>query len=218
MVTRNSNGFLKLISWLAPQCSGFHSSLARGAQINFLASNRFPLKMRSHIFSNFGSSNHHQSQIIQVLMTTCNHSISLRGTCSSIMIFFIFRNNPTKGQTGSGIYTSDGVTFKNILVTIFHISILLRQWPRQIAKKWNGEKSQWKESICSACLTRCSPPSSTPPSTPPDYSLPKSLWHLSGSPQQTSHLSILKKKSGKAERQRHTENAEQTVLFHWDPR
>ena len=40
------------------------------------------------------------------------------------MILFMFRNNPTKGQTGSGIYTSDGVTFKNILVTIFHFSIL----------------------------------------------------------------------------------------------
>ena len=153
--------------------------------------------MGSHIFSNFRSSNHHQSQIIQVLMTTCNHSISLRGTCSSIMILFMFRNNPTKGQTGSGIYTSDGVTFKNILVTIFHFSIL--NGLGRLLKKWNGEKWQWKESntsICSACLTRCSPPFSTPPSTPPDYSLPKSLWHLSGSPQQTSYLSFSEEKKG----------------------
>ena len=40
------------------------------------------------------------------------------------MILYMFRNNPTKGQAGSGIYTSDGVTFKNILVAIFHFSIL----------------------------------------------------------------------------------------------
>ena len=45
-------------------------------------------------------------------------------TCSSVMILYMIRNNPTKGQTGSGIYTSDGVAFKNILVTIFHFSIL----------------------------------------------------------------------------------------------
>ena len=32
---------LKIVT--APKRSGFHSSLARGAQINFLASNRFPL-------------------------------------------------------------------------------------------------------------------------------------------------------------------------------
>ena len=127
-------------------------------------------------------------------MTACNHSISLRGTYSSIMILFIFRNNPTKGQTGSGIYTSDGVTFKNILVTIFHFSI---NGLGRLLKKWNGEKWQWKESntsICSACLTRCSPPSSTPPSTPPDYSLPKSLWHLSGSPQQYLTCQFWRKK------------------------
>ena len=54
------------------------------------------------------------------------------------MIFFIFRNNPTKGQTGSGIYTSDGVTFKNILVTIFHFSFL--NGLGRLLKKWNGEK------------------------------------------------------------------------------
>ena len=54
------------------------------------------------------------------------------------MILFMFRNNPTKGQTGSGIYTSDGVTFKNILVTIFHFSIL--NGLGRLLKKWNGEK------------------------------------------------------------------------------
>ena len=66
----------------------------------------------------------HQSEIILVLMTTCNHCLNFGEKCSSIMILYMFRNNPTKGQTGSGIYTSDGVTFKNILVTIFHFSIL----------------------------------------------------------------------------------------------
>ena len=54
------------------------------------------------------------------------------------MILYMFRNNPTKGQTGSGIYTSDGVTFKNILVTIFHFSILNDLG--RFLKKWNGEK------------------------------------------------------------------------------
>ena len=57
-------------------------------------------------------------------MTTCNHCLYFGEKCSSIMILYMFRNNPTKGQTGSGIYTSDGVTFKNILVAIFHFLIL----------------------------------------------------------------------------------------------
>ena len=57
------------------------------------------------------------------------------------MIFFIFRNNPTKGQTGSGIYTSDGVTFKNILVTIFHFSIFDRLLKKIGMVKSHNEKN-----------------------------------------------------------------------------
>ena len=120
-----------LISWLAPKRSGFHSSLARGAQINFLASNRFPLMLLllrwdPTFFSNFRSSSNHWSSESNhsSFNDTCNHCLNFGEKCSSIMILYMFRNNPTKGQTGSGIYTSDGVTFKNILVAIFHFSIL----------------------------------------------------------------------------------------------
>ena len=74
----------------------------------------------------------HQSEIILVLMTTCNQCLNFGEKCSSIMILYMFRNNPTKGQTGSGIYTSDGVTFKKYISHNF--SFLNSKWPWQIPK------------------------------------------------------------------------------------
>ena len=178
--------------------------------------------MGSHIFSNFRSSSHYQSQIIQVLMTACNHSVSLRGTCSSIMILFMFRNNPTKGQTGSGIYTSDGVTFKNILVTFFHFSI--QNELGRFLEKMNWWKVTMKR------IQHISFPSMTFLPNMSDQVLRSFLNPTFNSTRlltakvpvapvrftpAISYLSILKKKV-QAERQKRTENGKRTVLFHWD--
>ena len=183
--------------------------------------------MGSHIFSNFRSSSHHQSQIIQVLMTTCNHSISLRGTCSSIMIFFIFRNNPTKGQTGSGIYTSDGVTFKNILVTIFHFSINgLGRLLKNGMVKSDNEKNSTHHFAQRGILAQHVWPSAFQVLTSflnPTFNSTRLLTaKVPVAPVRFTPANILpvifwRKKRWEVERQKCTENAEQTVLFHWDP-
>ena len=181
--------------------------------------------MGSHIFSNFRSSSHHQSLIIQVLMTTCNHSISLRGTCSSIMIFFIFRNNPTKGQTGSGIYTSDGVTFKSILVTIFHFSIL-NDLGRFLEKngmvKSDNEKNSTHHFAQRGILAQHVWPGAQ--LLPQPHLQLHQTTHCQSAcctcqVHPSKHLTchFLKKKV-QAERQKRTENGKQTVLFHRDPR
>ena len=76
--------------------SGFHSSLARGAQINFLASNRF-------WGNNHKDPNHNNKNDENCTYNDYNDRL--------IKFIMILRNNPGKGQTGSGIYTSDGVIF-----------------------------------------------------------------------------------------------------------
>ena len=87
---------LQLVIICSQITSGFHSSLARGAQINFLASNRF-------WGNNHKDPNHNNKNDENCTYNDYNDRL--------IKFIMILRNNPGKGQTGSGIYTSDGVIF-----------------------------------------------------------------------------------------------------------